>query len=218
MSASPGLPDLLLPDTAGLRAMKRRATGLLVVAAALFLLTFALPDSTFVGFVRAGAEAGMIGGVADWFAVTALFRHPLGVPVPHTALIPRKKDELATKLGEFVTGNFLTPAAVGEQLTEARLVRRTAQRLAEPATASAVGTELATAVAAALDAVDERALTDYVLELTRRDLDRRSYTPVLGQFLARAVEGQGQRPLVDVCVSRTRAHLVANRTALHPQL
>ncbi len=218
MTAPVLVPELLGGDPAGLRRMKRTATGLLVLAAGVFLATFALPETTATGFLRAAAEAGMVGGVADWFAVTALFRHPLGIPVPHTALIPRKKDELATKLGEFVTGNFLTPAAVGEQLTEARLVRRTAQRLADPATAADVGTELATAVAAALDVVDERALTDYVLELTRRDLDRRSYTPVLGQFLARAVEGQGQRPLVDVCVSRTRAHLVANRTALHPQL
>ncbi len=218
MSASPGLPALLLPDTAGLSRMKRRATGLLVFAAALFLVTFALPDSTFVGFVRAGAEAGMIGGVADWFAVTALFRHPLGVPIPHTALIPRKKDELATKLGEFVTGNFLTPDAVADQIGEARLVRRVAEHLAEPAGAQAVGRELAVLVAAALDAVDERTVTDYVLELARRDLARRSYTPVLGQFLARAVEGRGQRPLVDVCVSRLLAYVRAHRTELHPQV
>ena len=218
MSTSPGLPALLLPDTAGLVRMKRRATGLLVVAAVLFLFTFALPDSTLVGFVRAGAEAGMIGGVADWFAVTALFRHPLGIPVPHTALIPRKKDELATKLGEFVTGNFLTPDAVADQIGEARLVRRVAEHLAQPAGAQTVGRELAALVAAALDAVDERTVTDYVLELARRDLARRSYTPVLGQFLARAVEGHGQRPLVDVCVTRLLSYARAHRVELHPQV
>ncbi len=74
---SPMLPTLLQPDEAGLRRMKRRATGLLLFTAAVLLLTFALPDTTVVSFLRAGAEAGMVGGLADWFAVTALFRHPL---------------------------------------------------------------------------------------------------------------------------------------------
>jgi uncharacterized membrane-anchored protein YjiN (DUF445 family) len=182
-----------------------------VLTALVFLLSFALPDTIATGYLRAAAEAGMIGGVADWFAVTALFRHPLGLRIPHTALVPRKKDELATKLGEFVTGHFLTPDAVVEQVAQTRLVRRVAERLASGETAGSVGADVAAAATALLDAVDERALTDQVLDLARRDLDRRSYTPVLGQFLARAVEGQGQRPLVDVCVSRTRVYLVTHR-------
>ena len=211
------LPDLG-SDAAGLRRMKRRATGLLGVTAAVFVASTALPDTTATGYLQAAAEAGTVGGLADWFAVTALFRHPLGLRIPHTALVPRKKDELATKLGEFVTGNFLTPDAVTSQLAETQLVRRTAERLAEPETARRVAVELSTAVAAALDALDARALTDSVLELARRDLDRRSYTPVLGQFLARAVEGQGQQPLVDVCVTRLRLHLVLERDTLRPLL
>ena len=191
--------------------MKRRATGLLVVAAVVFLLSFALPDTTAVGFLRAAAEAGMVGGVADWFAVTALFRHPLGLRIPHTALIPRQKDELATKLGEFVTGNFLTPDAVAAQLADAHVVRRVAQRLAEPDTAAVVGAELSHAIDTLLGSLDERATTDGVLELARRDLARRSYTPVLGEFLARAVQGGTQRPLVDVGVTRLRTYLVEHR-------
>jgi uncharacterized membrane-anchored protein YjiN (DUF445 family) len=209
---------VLSGDPDDLRRMKRRATGLLVLTALVFLLSFALPDTIATGYLRAAAEAGMIGGVADWFAVTALFRHPLGLRIPHTALVPRKKDELATKLGEFVTGHFLTPDAVVEQVAQARLVRRVAERLASGETAGSVGADVAAALTAVLDAVDERALTDQVLDLARRDLDRRSYTPVLGQFLARAVEGQGQRPLVDVCVSRTRLHLVDRREELVPQI
>ena len=212
------VPALLEGDPAALRRMKRTATGLLVLAALVFLATFALPDSTATGFLRAAAEAAMVGGVADWFAVTALFRHPLGLRIPHTALIPRKKDELATKLGEFVTGNFLTPDAVAAQVAEARLVRRLAERLAEPDAAAVVGRELAAGIAALLDALDERVLTDAVLALVRRDLDRRSYTPVLGQFLARAIEGKGQRPLVDVGVTRLHAYVRKNRDDLHPQL
>jgi len=210
--------SVLAGDPADLRRMKRRATGLLVVTAVIFLLSFALPDTTATGYLRAAAEAGMVGGIADWFAVTALFRHPLGLRIPHTALVPRKKDELATKLGEFVTGHFLTPDAVVEQVAQAGLVRRVAERLASGETAGSVGADAAAAATALLDAVDEHALTDQLLDLARRDLDRRSYTPVLGQFLARAVEGQGQRPLVDVCVSRTRMYLVTRRDDLRPQL
>jgi len=212
------VPALLTPDLAGLRRMKRVATGLLVLAASVFLLTFAMPDTTAVGFLRAAAEAGMVGAVADWFAVTALFRHPLGLRIPHTALIPRQKDQLATKLGEFVSGHFLTPDAVAEQVAEAALVRRAGERLAEPAAASLVGKELATGIAAVIGSLDERSVTDYVLELARRDLERRSYTPVLGQFLARAVEGSSQRPLVDVCVTQTRQYVVAHREELVPQV
>ena len=118
--------------------MKRTATGLLAGTALVFLASLALPDGGATGFLRAAAEAGTVGGLADWFAVTALFRHPLGVPVPHTALIPRQKDELATKLGEFVTGNFLTADAVAAQLVEARVVHRAAAQLAAPGTAHRV--------------------------------------------------------------------------------
>ena len=78
----------------------------------------------WVGFVRAAAEAGMVGGLADWFAVTALFRHPLGIPIPHTALIRRKKDQLGTSLGGFVGENFLDPEMVSEKVRGARIPER----------------------------------------------------------------------------------------------
>ena len=214
--AAPSVPTPLAADPGALRRTKRVATGLLLVAAAVYLLSFALPDTTAVGFLRAAAEAGMIGGVADWFAVTALFRHPLGLRIPHTALIPRQKDALATKLGEFVTGNFLTPDAVAEQLAEAQLVGRAAAVLAEPEVAARVGAELAMGAASVLGGLDERVVTDWVLDLARRDLRRRSYAPVLGELLARAVEGGTQRPLVDVVVTRLRTYLVEHRTEVVP--
>ena len=214
--AAPSVPTPLAADPGALRRTKRVATGLLLVAAAVYLLSFALPDTTAVGFLRAAAEAGMIGGVADWFAVTALFRHPLGLRIPHTALIPRQKDALATKLGEFVTGNFLTPDAVAEQLAEAQLVGRAAAVLAEPEVAARVGAELAMGAASVLGGLDERVVTDWVLDLARRDLRRRSYAPVLGELLARAVEGGTQRPLVDVAVTRLRTYLVDHRTEVVP--
>src|SRR5471030_1799467 len=113
-----------------LRRMKRSASALLVLAAALYVLSL-IVDFPGVGYLQAGSEAAMVGGLADWFAVTALFRHPLGLPIPHTALVPRKKDELATKLGEFVTGHFLTRTVVVEQVAQAGIVPKIGAWLSE---------------------------------------------------------------------------------------
>ncbi len=98
--------------------MKGRATGMLVVATVIFFVTRLLePRFAWLGFVRAMAEAAMIGGLADWFAVTALFRHPMGIPIPHTAIIPARKDRVARTLGAFVQHNFLTREVIEARLT-----------------------------------------------------------------------------------------------------
>ena len=108
-----------------LRSMKARATGLFVVVTVAFIVTRALEgDGDWLSYVRATCEAAMVGALADWFAVTALFRHPLGLPIPHTAIIPKRKDALGQSLEEFVTGNFLTDANARERVVHADVVRR----------------------------------------------------------------------------------------------
>ena len=92
----------------GLRKMKALAVALLLVAAVVYVITKIDGGDGWVGYVRAFAEAAMVGALADWFAVTALFRHPLGIPIPHTAIIPKRKDQIGRSLGEFVESNFLT--------------------------------------------------------------------------------------------------------------
>src|SRR5687767_5478677 len=121
-----------------LRRMKAVATGFLVAAGAVFLLTFALPDDTWVGYLRAAAEAGMVGALADWFAVTALFRHPLGLRIPHTALIPTRKDAIGNSLGEFVGSNFLSEQVVRERLRRVGVASRLGAWVAEPDNAERV--------------------------------------------------------------------------------
>src|SRR3954453_2050126 len=106
----------------GLRRMRTLAVSLLGFAAVVYVLT--LDRHGFWGFVNAGAEASMVGAIADWFAVTALFKHPLGLPVPHTALIPRRKDELGKSLEEFVGENFLQEPIIRERVAAAQLSRR----------------------------------------------------------------------------------------------
>lgn len=207
-------------DQARLRRMKRTAGGFLAAAALIYAATFLAKHggSGLLGFVRAGAEAAMVGGLADWFAVTALFRRPLHLPIPHTAIIPEKKDEIATKLGRFVTANFLTPELMSRHLEDAHLVAKMGVWLREPVNADGLGAEVSHAVSVALEALDEDAVFDYVLELARRDVARRSYAPMLGQVLGRAVEGEAQRPLVDLIAARAHNYLLENREALRPQI
>jgi uncharacterized membrane-anchored protein YjiN (DUF445 family) len=211
---------LLDVDTAslsGLRRMKTVATGLLLAAAVVYVVSLQL-SGAWVGYLTAASEAAMVGGLADWFAVTALFRRPLGLPIPHTGLVPRKKDEIALKLGEFVTGHFLTRDVVVEQLHEAQLLQRTAAWLREPEVADRVAREVAFNVSALLGSLDEEAVVASVVELVRRDVARRSYAPVLGRALERATEGGAHRPLLDVVLSRGKSYLRAHREELLPQL
>jgi len=201
-----------------LRRMKAGASGLLAVAAAVFVATYALPDTTWVGYLRAAAEAGIVGGLADWFAVTALFRRPLGLPIPHTALIPTRKDQLAGQLGEFVTEHFLTPENMVERLQDAHLVPRLGDALATPEVADRVSAETARAVSAAVDAVHDDDVAVLVLDLARRDAARRSYAPLAGRLLADVTRGGAHRPLLDVVLPYLRLSISTNRVLLQHQL
>ena len=121
-----------------LRRWKRRANLSLLGAFVVFLVShFFGGEGGVNGFIRAASEAALIGGIADWFAVTALFRHPLGIPIPHTALIPKSKDEIGRGLAEFVQQNFLDPANLGEWLTNAEIAGRLAKWLDSPEHADA---------------------------------------------------------------------------------
>jgi uncharacterized membrane-anchored protein YjiN (DUF445 family) len=135
------IPEVTDAETKRLQLdrMKRRATGLLVLMAVVFVVAWQLEAAhPWLGYVRATAEAGMVGGVADWFAITALFRHPLNLPIPHTAIIPQRKDRIGRSLGNFVQNNFLSPEVLGAKLRAARLSRRGAEWLREPEHARAV--------------------------------------------------------------------------------
>ena len=113
--------------------MKLIATGMLVLMACIFVVAFALQDKhSWLGYVRAAAEAGMVGALADWFAVTALFRRPLGLPIPHTAIIPSRKDAIGSSLSEFVATNFLSEEVIREKLSRFSLASKLGGFLASP--------------------------------------------------------------------------------------
>jgi len=174
-----------------LAAARRRATALLAAATVLFVaVTVAGVHGTALGYVQAGAEAAMVGGVADWFAVTALFRRPLGLPIPHTALIVERKDQFAATLGQFVQENFLNADVVSERIRSAGLVPRLAAWLADESNAAVFAghaADLVVTVAETLRDEDvQRMLTD---ELTRV-VDAVEVAPLAGKAL-RVVIAEG---------------------------
>ncbi|MFH8370282.1 DUF445 domain-containing protein [Streptomyces sp. NPDC018031] len=203
-----------VPDSAadaerrrGVRRMKTFATGLLLAVAVVYALASwaqAAGAGAWAGYVAAAAEAGMVGALADWFAVTALFRRPLGLPIPHTAIIPTKKDQLGVSLGEFVGENFLSQDVVRERLRAVGISGRLGAWLAEPAHADRVTAELATALRGALTVLRDSDVQAVVGEAITRRADAQEIAPGLGAMLERVVADGGHHRLVDlVCV---RAH------------
>jgi uncharacterized membrane-anchored protein YjiN (DUF445 family) len=167
-----------------LRAMKARATGLLLVAAAVFIVARVVEDEHgWAGYVRATAEAAMVGGLADWFAVTALFRHPLGVPIPHTAIIPKRKDQLGASLGAFVEDNFLSDDVVVEKLRSSSIARRAATWVVDPVNAATVSRHAGAAVHGALDVLKDDDVQDVVEHAVLTRVRSVRLAPVAGRTL-----------------------------------
>lgn len=191
----------------GVRRMKATATGLLVFVAVVYVLAKWAQNSGFgpwTGYAAAAAEAGMVGAMADWFAVTALFRHPLGLPIPHTAIIPTKKDQLGASLGEFVGENFLSEDVVRRRLRAVNIGARLGDWLAEPANADRVTAELSTALRGALTVLRDSDVQAVVGEAITRRADAAEIAPGIGKTLDKIVADGGHRKVVDlVCV---RAH------------
>ncbi|PZS20623.1 MAG: DUF445 domain-containing protein [Pseudonocardiales bacterium] len=187
-----------IPDQERLRALRRMkgiAAGLLVVAAVVYLLCRTLAHGHGVwGYLQAAAEASMVGGLADWFAVTALFRHPLGLPIPHTAIIPRKKDEIGAGLAGFVSEHFLTPSIVGERIEAARVPQRLGEWLAEPDHARQVAEELGNAVGGMASILHDDELRNAVAAFADKRLRELTVSPHLARLLD-AVCDSGQHQL-----------------------
>ncbi|MEV0009304.1 DUF445 domain-containing protein [Streptomyces sp. NPDC047973] len=191
----------------GVRRMKTTATGLLLLVALVYVLATWAENSGvggWPGYVAAAAEAGMVGALADWFAVTALFRRPLGLPIPHTAIIPTKKDQLGASLGSFVGENFLSGDVVRDRIHALGVGKRVGAWLAEPEHADRVTAELATALRGALTVLRDSDVQAVVGEAITRRADAAEIGPGMGKMLERIVADGGHRRVVDlVCV---RAH------------
>ncbi len=198
----------------GVRRMKATATGMLLFVAVVYVLAKAAGNAgagAWTDYVAAAAEAGMVGALADWFAVTALFRHPLGLPIPHTAIIPTKKDQLGVSLGEFVGENFLSGDVVRQRLRAVGIGSRLGAWLAEPEHADRVTAELATALRGALTVLRDSDVQAVVGEAITRRANAQEIAPGIGKTLERIVADGGHRRVVDLVVVRAHDWLVLHR-------
>ncbi|WP_374203439.1 DUF445 domain-containing protein [Streptomyces antimicrobicus] len=218
-----GVPDTFVFSAAdeerrrGVRRMKATATGLLVLVALVYVVaTWAGhgSDGGWAGYVAAAAEAGMVGALADWFAVTALFRRPLGLPIPHTAIIPTKKDQLGVSLGEFVGENFLSADVVRARLHALGIGGRLGAWLAEPAHAERVTAELATALRGALTVLRDSDVQAVVGEAITRRANAVEIAPGIGKTLERVVADGGHHRAVDLVCAKVHDWLVTHADSI----
>lgn len=201
----------------GVRRMKALATGMLLGVALVYVLaTWARSSGVggWTGYVAAAAEAGMVGALADWFAVTALFRRPMGLPIPHTAIIPTKKDQLGASLGEFVGENFLSGDVVRMRLRAVGIGGRLGTWLVRPEHAERVTAELATALRGALTVLRDSDVQAVVGEAITRRADAQEVAPGLGKLLERVVAEGGHRRAVDLVCLRAHDWLVEHNESV----
>ena len=192
----------------GLRRMRTMAVGLLLFAAVVYVLT--LDQDGFLGFVNAGAEASMVGAIADWFAVTALFKHPLGIPIPHTALIPKRKDDLGRSLEEFFGENFLQEAIIRERVAAANISWRIGQWAAQPENARRVVDEVAEVATIGLSKVGDQQIAELVESVLVPRFRAEPIAPLLGSFVVEVVRDDLHHGLVDLALTELHDWLVAN--------
>ncbi len=202
-----------------LRKMKALATGLLVFVTIVFFFARWLEETHgWVGYIRAFAEAAMVGALADWFAVSALFRHPLGIPIPHTAIIPHRKDQIGRSLGEFVQSNFLTREVLNERLAGANIGKRLGDWMADEQNAGKAGSGVSDLLRGGLEVLDDRDVASALESLIERRVRATPVAPLVGKAIDLAVGGGHQQHLLDAVLKGLEGFLDDNRTTFRQRL
>lgn len=217
LTAPGGVPTTDEQRRADLVRMKLVATSLIVLAAVVYVVAARAEREggpAWVGYVAAAAEAGMIGGLADWFAVTALFRHPMRLPIPHTAIIPRKKDQLGDSLSTFVGENFLQESSVRTRIDAVDVSPRVGAWLVAPANAQRVADELAAWARGGLTVLGDPDIRASVEFAVMRRLATTDVSQPLGRLLGQVVADGAHHGLVDVIVDRTWLWLRDNKATV----
>ncbi|MEU0089632.1 DUF445 domain-containing protein [Kribbella sp. NPDC006257] len=196
----------------GLRQMRMVALSLLVLAAIIYVAT--LHHGGAWGYVNAASEAAMVGALADWFAVTALFRRPLGLPIPHTAIVPTRKDSLAESLEQFVTENFLSEAVVAEKMRTAEVGRRVGEWLAAGNHAGRIVEEGSRTIGAALPKLGDADVKAFVQGSLLPRFAEEPLSPIAGHFLKSVVDDGAHHALFDLLMVEAYDWLAENRETL----
>jgi uncharacterized membrane-anchored protein YjiN (DUF445 family) len=202
-----------------LMVTRRRATALLAAVTVVFLaVTISGVHATWAGYLQAAAEASMVGGLADWFAITALFRHPLGLPIPHTAVVVERKDQFAVTLGEFIQESFLTPDAIIDRLRSGGVLSRAADWLANPETAARAAGDIADGIVAVLDLLHDDDVHTALERIVREQVDAVPLARVAGRVLRFLTEDGRHDKVLDVALTGLDRYLEAHHDELRERL
>ncbi len=202
-----------------LDAMKRRATGLLALAAVVFIVARYFEAAyPWIGYIRATAEASLVGGLADWFAVTALFRHPLGLPIPHTAIIQTRKDRIGRTIGNFVQNHFLARDVLTERLRHIHIAERSARWLTSPENSRRVARQVAAGMVKAFDALPDEHVRELVQQTVTDRLRAIRVAPALGQTLAVVLAGNRRQELLNEAVRLAAQAVDDNREVVRQRV
>lgn len=215
----PALPRPSSAAPADFVRMRRFATGLLLAMLALLVTALLLePRYPALGLLRAFAEAATVGACADWFAVTALFRRPLGLPIPHTAIVPRNKERIGEGLGAFLETNFLSPELVAQKLASAEIANRISAWLALPRNADFVARRIAAAGPTLLRTLDDAQVQGFLRTVVTDQLRGLPAAPLAGRVLAVLVEGDHHHRLIDAALGTARRFIDENQVMLRDQV
>src|SRR5579884_1129545 len=200
------------PAQPGAQGMKVVATGLLLVMAAVFFAARAVETQhPWLNYVKSFAEAAMVGGLADWFAVTALFRHPLGLPIPHTAIIPRNKDRIGEALANFIRENFLIPTVVARRMRRLDVAAAAGRFLQTPAgEGTRIRAGASRLIADIFESLDDERLGGIVKSAISTRLRKTEVAPLLGHALASAINEERHVPMLEAAIRWTARALDAN--------
>ena len=183
--------------------MKSIALGLLIGLTVVFAVSFAFQQQyPWLQYVRAASEGGMVGALADWFAVTALFRHPLGLKIPHTAIIPTRKDEIGASLGEFVETNFLAESVVRDKLVSVDIAAAIGGWLTQEKNARRVAGEASAVLRGAASMLDDNDMRALIESLARVHVLEPVWGPAIGRLGERVIDSGGHREAVDLLIDR----------------
>jgi uncharacterized membrane-anchored protein YjiN (DUF445 family) len=192
--------------------MKFLATSLLGAAFLIYVIALFFEEwYIWVGFVRATAEAAMVGAIADWFAVTALFRHPLGLKIPHTAIVPRRKREIGQKLASFVRQNFLTEEIIAAKLHSMELTRKTLAWLSHPENSRLIAEQMAAGVAALIEVMKDEDIQTLIEQRLVVQIRSTQFAPLIGNVLSLVTAGNHQREVLTELVKFGSGFLKENK-------
>jgi uncharacterized membrane-anchored protein YjiN (DUF445 family) len=204
---------------ARLRVMRRWATGLLVLAGIVFLIARVFEARyPWLGFVRAAAEASLVGGLADWFAVTAIFRHPLGIPIPHTAIVPSQKDRIGRTLGNFLKNHFLTRDVIATEVKRLGLSERAARWLREPENSRRLAGQVAGGLARAIQALPEQEVRDLIQRNALARVQKTSVAPIMANLLAVVTSENRHHELLDEVLDLVSRAVAEHRETIRLRL